>query len=104
MGVTGNSADHCAVSGEEVHEARSGDMQRIVHGRVLQGVRHHHHGGVVDIGGLNTERRISGGTRACRDRWRGPTIVYTPRRDLALLLSAVGNPTIGGTAIWVANR
>jgi len=94
MGIAGYSAEHRAVSGEEVHETSSGNMQGIVHGRVLQGVGHYDHGSVVDVDGFNAERRISGGTGTYGDGWQG-RVIERPRAEyLRLLEAGVVNPTL----------
>ena len=74
-------------------------MQRIVHGSVLQGVRHHHHGGVVDMDGLNAERRIAGGTRARGDGWRGRIIKRTRTENLRWIEAGVVNLDLAGPEI-----
>ncbi len=101
MGITGYSAEHRAVSGEEVHETSSGNMQGIVHGRVLQGVCHHHHRGAVHVDGFNAERRIPRGTRAHRYGWQGRVIKCARSENLRLSEAGIVNfdfagPEIGG--------
>src|ERR1700674_2415748 len=99
MSVTSDPAKHRAVGAEEVHEARTGDMQGIVHGRVLQGVRHRHHGFVVETDYVYAEGRISRGTRPCSN-CRRRRIIDPPRpENLRLLEAGVVNLDLAGSEI-----
>src|SRR5580693_1820276 len=101
MSVASDSTKHGGVGTKEIHKARTSDRQGIVHGRVLECVRDHYHGCVVDVDYVYAERCVSWRPRArrnCRQRW---IIERSGPENLRLLNAAVvyldlAGPEIGG--------